>query len=412
MTERMRDGIIKRGSIYYYTVRERVTVPVINPETGGQVLDDQGRPATTTKTKPRWIRGTRTREATKAMRDEARNAVRQGTYVAPQHLTVDAWLDRWMDAHEMVLKPSTAKTYRDKVRLYLKPAIGHLQLQALSPSLLSSVWRDMHAGGGKGGKPVSPRTVEFARAVLRKAMEDAVVERLIQVNPVIGSKMPKRDGKPKHTTWTGQQLATFLEHQAADRWAPMWQLFAATGMRRGEVAGLRWAEVDLEGGVVAVERSTTQLGQERVTSTPKNHERRTIGIDEQTVATLRAWKAQQATERLAFGPTYADSEGLVFTWPDGRPVMPDYITKSFGKHQSTINAKLAAAEHPLLPTLVVHELRHSHATILLRAGVPVHIVAKRLGHKDPSVTLNVYADVIPDDDTSAVDVFRKVVWGP
>lgn len=387
----MRDGIIKRGNGWTYVVRE------LDPATG--------------KTKSRWVSGFPTRKAAVQARDEARNAVHRGTYVAPQDLTVAAWLDTWMDAHAVELKPSTVKTYRDKIRLYLVPAIGHERLQALSPSRLSIVWRDLHTSGGKGGKPVSPRTVEFARAVLRKALEDAVVERLIQVNPVVGSKMPKRDGKPQHTTWTGAQLGVFLEHVAEDRWAPMWQLFAATGMRRGEVAGLRWAEVDLDAGTVAVERSTTQLGKERVTTTPKNHERRTIAIDDQTVAALRAWKVQQGAERLAFGPAYADVEGLAFTWEDGRPMMPDYITKTFSKIQASIAARLVKLELPALPGLVVHELRHSHATILLRSGVPVHIVAKRLGHKDPSVTLNVYADVIPDDDTSAVDMFRKAVWG-
>lgn len=391
MSERMRDGIIKRGAGYSYVVRER------DPETG--------------KSKPRWVSGFPTRKAAKEARDGARNAVNQGTYVAPQDLTVAAWLDRWMDAHAMELKPSTAKTYRDKIRLYLAPAIGHERLQSLSPSRLSVVWRDMAASGGQGGKAVSPRTVEFARAVLRKAMEDAVVERLVQVNPVVGSKMPKRDGKPRHTTWTGAQLAVFLDHVADDRWLPLWQTAASTGIRRGELAGLRWDDLDLDAGVIAVDRSTTQLGKERVTTTPKNHERRKVAIDDRLVTLLKAWKRQLAQERLAFGPAYADVEGVVFVWEDGRPVMPDYITKTFSKVQAAINAALAEAEENPLPVLVVHELRHTHATLLLRDRVPVHIVAKRLGHKDPSVTLNVYADVIPDDDVSAVDVFRKAVWG-
>jgi len=391
MTEKMRDGIIKRGSGYSYVVRE------LDPATGTR--------------KPRWISGFPTRAAAKRARDEARHSVHSGTYVAPQDLTVAVWLERWMEAHAVELKPSTVKTYNDKIRLYLVPAIGHERLQSLSPSRLSVVWRDLHQHGGKGGKPVSPRTVEFARAVLRKAMEDAVVERLVQVNPVVGSKMPKRDGKPKHTTWTGAQLGAFLEHIADHRWRPLWQLAASTGMRRGELAGLAWARVDLDAGTVAVEVSTTQLGNERVTTTPKNHERRTIAIDSHMVATLRAWRTQQAAERLAMGPAYADREGLVFTWEDGRPVMPDYITKAFDSLQTSLRRTLEAASEPTFPRLVVHELRHTHATLLLRAGVPVHIVAKRLGHKDPSVTLNVYADVIPDDDTSAVDVFSKAVWG-
>lgn len=391
MSEKMRDGIIRRGKTYSYVVREP------DPQTG--------------KSKPRWVGGFPTRTAAKAARDEARNAVNKGTYVAPQDLTVAAWLDRWIEAHEVELKPSSAKGYRDKIELYLKPRIGHERLQALSPSRLSVVWRELHASGGKGGKPLGRRTVEYARATLRKACEDAVVERLIPVNPVIGSKMAKRDGKPKHTTWTGEQLAGFLDAIADERWFPLWQLAAATGMRRGELAGLRWEFVDLEAGTVGVEHSTTQIGQERVTTTPKNHERRTIGIDARTVAVLKSWRTQQAAERLAWGPGYEDTEGLVFTWENGRPVLPDYITKAFDRLQAAVNARRAEAEDAPLPRLVVHGLRHSHATVLLRQGVPVHIVAKRLGHKDPSVTLNVYADVIPDDDTSAVDVFTKAVWG-
>jgi integrase len=97
-----------------------------------------------------------------------------------------------------------------------------------------------------------------------------------------------------------------------------------------------------------------------------------------------------------------DQGGLVFTWENGRPVLPDYATKAFG-------ALTAAATG--VPRLVLHELRHTHATILLRDGVPVHVVTRRLGHNDPSVTLNVYADAIPADDGRAVDVFSRAVWG-
>jgi integrase len=111
----------------------------------------------------------------------------------------------------------------------------------------------------------------------------------------------------------------------------------------------------------------------------------------------------QAAERLAWGLAYVDREGLIFAWEDGSPVLPDYISKAFGKAQAACGLGL--------PRLVHHEARHSHATVLLRDGVPVHIVAKRLGHKDPSVTLNVYADVIPDDDGRAVDVLSTAAWG-
>lgn len=381
MSEKMRDGIIQRGKTWSYVVRER------DPQSG--------------KTKPRWVGGFPTRKAAKEARDGARHAVNRGTYVAPQVMTVGEWLDRWVEAHAVELKPSTAKSYRDNITRYLKPTIGHERLQSLSPSRLSVVFKDLYERGGMGGKPLSPRTVEFARAVLRRSLQDAVLDRAIEVNPVVGTKRP-RVMKPKHTTWTGAQLRAFLDDVDAEhRWTPLWALAAATGMRRGELLALRWVDVDLEAGVVHVERSVTQVKQERVYVTPKNHERRDVALDSHTSGRLRAWRKVQMAERLAWGTAYRGDEDLVFTWEDGRPVLPDFATRTFG-------LLTAAAE---VPRLKLHELRHTHATLLLRDGVPVHVVAKRLGHKDPSVTLNVYADAIPDDDGRAVEVFTRAVYG-
>jgi len=386
MTEKMRDGIIQRGKTWSYVVRE------LDPDTG--------------KTKPRWVGGAKTRAEAKRKRDEARAAVHQGTYVSPQTLTVASYLEKWIEAHAVELKPSTAASYRAKIDQYLVPSIGHERLQALSPSHLSAVFATMRAEGGRGstngrgGAPLSPRTVDFARAILRRAMNDAIVDRLIQVNPVVGTKRPKQI-RPEHTTWTGEQLRTFLDGVSEDRLHPLWILVAATGMRRGELLGLRWADVDLDAGVVSVNRSTTQIANERVTTLPKNHERRRINVDPQTVATLKAWKRAQAEERVAIGPAWVDGDGHLFTWQDGRPLQPDYVSKRFQSIQAGKG----------LPRLTLHELRHTHITILLRERVPVHVVAKRAGHKDPSVTLNVYADVIPQDDDAAVEIFNRAVWG-
>lgn len=376
----MKDGIIQRGATWSYVVRER------DPQSG--------------KSKPRWVGGFPTRKVAREARDAARHATHRGTYVAPRNLTVGEYLDQWIRSHEVELKPSTAKSYRDNIERYLRPRLGHERLQALSPSRLSVVFRDLYEAGGHGGKPLSPRTVEFARAVLRRALQDAVLDRHLEVNPVVGTKRP-RTVKPKHTTWTGTQLRVFLEQLGDNRWSPLWELAAGTGMRRGELLALRWADLDLESGLARVERSVTQVSQDRIYGTPKNHERQEVTVDSHLVASLRSWRKTQLAERLAWGEAYRGDEDLVFTWEDGRPVLPDYVTRLFAKASSDLE----------VPRLKLHELRHTHATLLLRAGVPVHVVAKRLGHKDPSVTLNVYADAIPDDDGRAVDTFTKAVWG-
>lgn len=377
----MKDGIIKRGSTYSYVVRER------DAQTG--------------KTKPRWVGGFKTVKEAKAARDKARTDVRKGTWVAPSALTVSEWLDQWLAGHKMSLRESTARSYEQKIRTYLKPTIGSERLQSLSPSRLSVVFRTMSESGGKDGRPLSARSVEFTRSILRKAMTDAVVERVLEVNPVTGSKAPRRESKPTHTTWTGEQQRVFLTAVADSRWAPIWNVALATGMRRGELCELRWADVDLDAGVVRVDRAVVQIGLRYVPNTPKNHERRKVSIDPTTTAVLRAWRKTQTAERLAAGPAYVDAEGLLFTWEDGSRVTLDYVSKSFVKAQRGLG----------LPRMNLHGTRHTHATTLLRDGVPVHIVAKRLGHKDPSVTLNTYADAIPQDDDRAVAVFSRAVWG-
>ena len=189
--------------------------------------------------------------------------------MAPKNLTVGEYLDRWINAHEVELKPSTRQAYRANIDRYLKPTLGRERLQALSPSRLSLLFRHLYEHGGNGGKPLSPRTVEFARSVLRRALQDAVLDRHIEVNPVIGTKKP-RTVKPKHTTWTGQQVRAFLDSLDGDRWATLWELAVGTGMRRGELLALSWSDVDLDAGTVRVERSVIQIKLERIYGTPKN----------------------------------------------------------------------------------------------------------------------------------------------
>ena len=155
------------------------------------------------------------------------------------------------------------------------------------------------------------------------------------------------------------RFQTFLDAMAGTRLAVLWQLALATGMRRGEVMAMTWQHADLDAGIVSVERSTTQIGRELVTTTPKNHERRRVELDSRTVAALRAWRRQQAEERLAWGAAYEDTEGIVFTRENGSRPTPNSASEAFLRAQAGLG----------LPRISFHEMRHSHATILLRDGV-------------------------------------------
>jgi integrase len=147
-----------------------------------------------------------------------------------------------------------------------------------------------------------------------------------------------------------------------------------------------------------VERSVFQSGASRSYGLPKNRERREVVLDPHLVSSLRTWRKPRLSERMALGAD-RDEEDLLFTWEDGRPVPPDHVTTIFGRLTSEAE----------VPRLRFHELRQTHATLLLREGVPVHILARRLGHRDPSVTLNTYADAVPNDDNRAAETFARAV---
>lgn len=415
---KMKDGIIKRGATYSYVVRER------DPQTG--------------RTKPRWVGGFKTIKEAKAARDKARSTSHDGTYVAPQNVTVAEWLTTWMKAHRATLKPSTAASYQAKIDAYLVPNLGTLKLQALGPARLSALWADLADRGGKNGRPLSPRSVEYTRAILRRACADAIVERLLSVNPVQGSKAPRRQRRDL-LVWDDKQQAQFLTATKGSRWWIVWRLALATGMRRGEMCGLTWDAFDPDRATVTVSASSTQVDQEVVTTDTKSSEVRVVAIDKATVRAVKTWRKQQAAERLKAGEVWQDT-GLMFTWQDGSRVLPDYLSKEFVKDVARVQKKMRTEKAKQieqdiragspgidpdelagridrelakvgigLPRLTLHGCRHSHACTLLRNGVPVHVVAARLGHADPALTHRVYAHAIPADGTAAAAVFAAAL---
>ena len=220
-TSKLRDGVMKRGATWSYVIRVKDT------ETG--------------ISKPRWVGGYATEQEAKAARDEARVKAHRGEYIDRNRITVTAYLDDWIDSHAMEIKPRTLHDYRSCMRLYVTPRIGHLPIQAVRPSTITKLYRDLLTSGGRDGKPLAVATVTHLHAVLRKAFRDAViVDELISINPVERAKRPHAQTPEPGTVWTVAQLRAFLDTAAHHRLGAFFHVAAYTGARRGELLNLRW----------------------------------------------------------------------------------------------------------------------------------------------------------------------------
>lgn len=385
---KLRDGVVKRGSTWSYVVRVR------DPETG--------------ESRPRWVGGFATEDDAKAARDEARVKARRGEYIDRNTITVAEYLAEWIEGHAVEIKPHTFKGYRDMIRLYITPRIGTLRLQALRPSAITKFYRDLLTNGAKRGGPLAANTVKHVHTVLRKALTDAVlVDELLPNNPAERAKLPRVPSTEPGMVWTPAQLRAFLDTASDHRLFAFFHLAAYTGARRGELLNLRWADVDLDKPQIHITGTAAVIDRQRVEGTTKSGRSRVVSLASTTVKVLKAHRARQDEDRLKVGEAWRGST-YVFTTGWGDPLFPDTPSSLMPKLIETHNKQNPRAQ---LPHARLHDLRHIHATTLLLAGVPVHVVAARLGHADPAITLRVYAHVIHEQAATAADVFAKAING-
>jgi len=201
-------------------------------------------------------------------------------------------------------------------------------------------------------------------------------------------------------TWTKEQLKGFLGSVKGERLSPLWHTIAMTGMRRGEAIGLRWSDVDLEGGRLAVRRALIPINREVVVSEPKTVKgRRVIALDPGTVEVLKAQAARQLEEQSDWDDGWVES-GLVFTQEDGSALDPESISRYWRQ----------AVKKSMLPNIRLHDLRHTHATLALQAGIHPKVVSERLGHATVSITLDTYSHAIPAMQEEAAALIAGLVF--
>ncbi len=249
---------------------------------------------------------------------------------------------------------------------------------------------------------LSPRTVRYIHTILHAALKDALRWNRVVRNVADAATPPSTTmaKAPQTKAWTAEQLRAFLQYTAESRYLPVWLFLATSGCRRGEVLGLLWSDVDLDSATAAIGHQVT-LVETRVVmkELPKTKRGHVIRLDTGTVAMLRAHRKAQNEERLLVGPGFVD-QGLVFCRPDGSPYHPDRFSLEFKRNQAYFNRD--HADDPL-PELTLHGLRHTWATLALRAGIDIKIVSERLNHSSTHVTREIYTHVTPPMQTDAAE---------
>lgn len=354
------------------------------------------------KRRQKWHGGFRTRKEAEAARIEILHAMNTGTYVEPTTTTLAEWVHRtWLPLIAGRVKPSTLDSYRRNLELHVLPVLGHRQIRQLTPTMLSQLYGDLLASGNKvTGEGLNAKTVRYIHTIVHKVLADAVDLGVVAANVADRAKPPRPRAAPPNElkSWTPDELHRFLELIEGHRLEAAWHLAALTGMRRCEILGLRWQDVDLDNRRLSVRQTLVAVGYELAWSTPKTHQARTIDLDPGTVERLRRHRERQLEDRAEWGNGYQDRD-LVFCKEDGSPIHPHTFSQAFERIVARTD----------LPRIPLHGLRHTHATIGLMLGVPAKVVTERLGHEDVAFTLKQYAHVIPGMQADAARLIAAAV---
>jgi len=331
-------------------------------------------------------------------------AVEQHNYTVPTKASVKDYLTKeWLPAVKATIRPTTYNSYVQHVECHIVPHIGTVKLQKLSGSQVNALYAKLADTGKKDGKTgLSPMTIHHVHACLHKACKDAVRWGHISRNPLDAADPPRKkgDGTKEMQTWSREQLKAFLHACADERLSPLWHTIAMTGMRRGEALGLRWSDVDLENARLAVRRALIPISREVVVSEPKTAKgRRVVALDPSTIEVLKAQAARQLDEQSDWDEAWVDS-GLVFTAENGAALDPESVTRYFRQ----------AVKRSMLPSIRLHDLRHTHATLALQAGIHPKVVSERLGHATVSITLDTYSHAIPAMQEEAAALIADLVF--
>lgn len=375
----MKGYVARRGNRWYAVIYDG-----IDPATGRE--------------RRRWHpAGTNRADAERLARQLATKANARNSKV--RGMTFGTYLTaRWLPAKKTELRASTYAGYRRNVERHILPVLGKVAIRRLRDSHLEALY-DRLRNPIDGRRALAPKTVLEIHLIIRGALDHALEHEVVGRNVALLARVPRPPAvrTPEPQAWTAEQLQAFLRAAAGHRLFPAFWLSAFTGMRRSELLALRWTDIDLNACTVSINRGLVAVGYELHESRGKTaNARRRIDLDPTTVSVLAAWRQWQQTEQHVTG---IEPSEFVFTDREGEPVHPHAISQSFER----IVARAG------LPPIRLHDVRHTHATLLIKAGVPVKVVSERLGHAKPAFTIDTYQHVLPGMQAEAARTIEQLV---
>ena len=347
--------------------------------------------------------GYNTRKDAEAALPEVINNNQQGV-LGPARLTVAEYLTAWLEQKRVAgLRPTTARSYAGHIEAYLRPHLGHLLLSEINALDIEQALRQVAANPKRH---MGVATLRRVHATLRSALGSAEKKRLIPYNPAAKAELPTAR-RPQVHPWEATELGAFLDAVSGDPLGPVFDVMANSGLRRGEVLGLRWDDVDTAAGSITVRRqlldirgdgacpwcdTTAHPGSSFGPPKTASGDNRTVHLDGGTLGILLAHRIQQDHDRVRWGNVYLNHD-LVFARQDGCPIAPDHLTKRF--------SQLAKAAG--LRAIRLHDLRHGQASLMLAADVPLAVVSKRLGHSSIALTADTYSHLLRGVDSRAAE---------
>ena len=347
--------------------------------------------------KYRTVEGTK-KEAERAMH-EFITELEKGIYVANSNISITEWVHTWLDVYIIPnVSPTTLSRYQGMIKRYIDPVIGNIPVQQLNTLAVQS-WVNGLKISPSSGKEMSAATIKHAYHVLKGAMDKAVLAGIIYRSPCAGIMLPKGQ-KKQAVIYDEKQIRQLLDAASGTEMELVIDIELCLGVRRGELLGLEWGDIDWEHNQVKIIRNRVVVDGKAVVKEPKTATSvRTLDVPLPLMQKLRKHKMQCLSNKLRLGNAYTVTDYII-VHPDGKPIYPEYLSQMLTKLQ----------ERAGLPKCRFHDLRHLCASIMLLQGVNVKVAQERLGHKDISTTMNIYSHVLPSSAKEAAEKIGQLVY--